>query len=93
MPIKTGNRKELVHWLIDLHNLVNQELNKKQMTYEEAIAHYESRYGCKIYLEEDEERKDINNNCVIGNISYNMSYLFIIILIVLLIFILRPKLN
>jgi len=35
-----GSRDTLVRWVIDIHNQVNNELNKKEYTYEEALSLY-----------------------------------------------------
>ena len=35
-----GSRDTLVRWVIDIHNQVNTELNKKEYTYEEALSLY-----------------------------------------------------
>jgi len=45
------NRKSLVHWLIDIHNMVNQVNNKRKYSYDEVIKIYESIYKKKIILE------------------------------------------
>tara|TARA_Y100001958_G_C21176275_1_gene507020 strand:+ start:284 stop:691 length:408 start_codon:yes stop_codon:yes gene_type:complete len=34
------NKDSLIRWLIDIHNKVNKELNKKEITYENAIKLY-----------------------------------------------------
>jgi hypothetical protein len=36
-PSVLESRLTLVHWLIDVHNEVNKILNKKQVSYEDAI--------------------------------------------------------
>ena len=35
-----SSRDTLVKWVIDIHNQVNNELNKKEYTYEEALSLY-----------------------------------------------------
>lgn len=35
-----GSRDTLVRWVIDIHNQVSNELNKKEYTYEEALSLY-----------------------------------------------------
>ena len=37
-PIRLNSRMELFNWTIDIHNMVNKKLNKKQLTYGEAYA-------------------------------------------------------
>jgi len=51
------DRKTLVKWLIDLHNMVNVENGKPSLNYEEAISVYEKAYGRKIHLEDPEPEK------------------------------------
>lgn len=36
-PIQVGSKKELVYWLIDIHNDVNKEHNKPILTHDEAM--------------------------------------------------------
>jgi len=43
-----NTRKEIVYWLIDMHNLVNAEIGKKQMSYDAVIRKYEDIYNKKI---------------------------------------------
>jgi|TARA_B110000285_G_C15104620_1_gene607186 hypothetical protein len=35
-----NNRDTLVRWVIDVHNKVNKELNKKELSYEDGISLY-----------------------------------------------------
>ena len=35
-----GNRDELIKWVIDIHNMVNKELDKSQLNYDDAIELY-----------------------------------------------------
>lgn len=49
-PIKLDSKKELVYWLIDIHNMVNIQEGKKTMSYEDVLAMYEDLYGKKINL-------------------------------------------
>jgi len=49
-----NNRKSLAHWVIDIHNMVNIENGKPDITYKEAIGIYEKIYDRKIYLEDPE---------------------------------------
>lgn len=86
LPIQTESRKELVHWLIDLHNKVNVETGKAVMSREAAIKHYEKIYGCRIYLEQKEQENDETNNCMLDQYHYNWIYIAIIIVILLICF-------
>jgi len=63
LPIKLNNRKELVYWLIDLHNEVNGKEGKRQYTYEEIIKIYEIKYKKKIKLD-NKDKCDDNNVCI-----------------------------
>ena len=53
-PIKKNlsTRKQLVYWLIDIHNMVNFENNKKILSYEEVMQIYEKIYRKKIIWKE-----------------------------------------
>ena len=44
------NRKSLVYWLIDMHNMVNGEIGKKILSYDVVIKKYENVYGKKFKL-------------------------------------------
>jgi len=50
-------RKNIIYWLIDLHNLVNVETGKKILDYNIVIKKYEKIYNKKIIVEEND-----NNN-------------------------------
>jgi hypothetical protein len=80
-------RKELVYWVIDLHNMVNAETGKKILSYENVIKKYELVYKKKINLnsEEDddedtehdakyEEKIFYKNNNINTNINTNDTY-------------------
>lgn len=45
-----NNRKDIVYWVIDLHNMVNSETGKRVLTYDEALKRYEDVYKKKILL-------------------------------------------
>ena len=70
-----GSRSDLIKWVIDLHNCVNLELGKKQLTYKEAID--KCYINCKKYISK-KKRIDIKNN-------YKLIYLFIIFIIFIII--------
>lgn len=94
-PIKQSlnTRKDLVYWLIDMHNMVNGEIGKKILSYDNVIKKYEDVYKKKIIFEENESEEKFenqieeNNNIKkINNMNYsNIIYAIIIILILLLI--------
>lgn len=48
------DRKTLVYWLIDLHNMINNDKKKRQYSYGDAIKIYEKAYKKKIPLTEEE---------------------------------------
>ncbi len=50
-----SDRRTLVYWLIDLHNMVNVEIGKKVLSYDVVVKKYEDAYGKKINLDTDEE--------------------------------------
>jgi hypothetical protein len=54
-----GDRRTLVYWLIDLHNMVNVEIGKKVLSYDIVIKKYEDAYGKKINMDTDEEAMQI----------------------------------
>ena len=39
-----NSRKDLVYWLIDIHNMVNSEIGKKFMSYDVVLKKYENVY-------------------------------------------------
>ncbi len=51
------SRKDLVYWVIDLHNMVNSETGKRVISYEDAIQRYEDAYKKKIALNIEDEKK------------------------------------
>lgn len=48
------DRKALVNWAIDIHNMVNVENGKPVISYDEAMMVYEKAFGRKIHLEDPE---------------------------------------
>ena len=40
-----SNRKSLSKWLVDIHNITNKELGKKEMKYKEVIKQYDTVYN------------------------------------------------
>jgi hypothetical protein len=80
-----NNRKDLVYWVIDMHNMVNGEIGKKILSYDVVIKKYENVYGKKIKLESD--NNSINNDLlqnVPNNDIYNKKYIKIIYGIIIL---------
>lgn len=93
------NRKKLVYWVIDMHNMVNAEIGKKILSYEIVIKKYENVYKKKIILEKTSNKGDddstgfssgqvrfVENNNFKNKIDYtNIIYGFFILFIGLLI--------
>ncbi len=94
-----NSRKELVYWLIDLHNIVNTETGKKILSYTTVIQKYEKVYGKKLILEGnqdmDESEQSLSHNllydeqnltvCVKQYFNYSWVKLLLIIFLILLI--------
>jgi hypothetical protein len=59
---KLNNRKDLVFWLIDIHNMVNVQNNKPKLSYEQVISIYEKAYNKKIDLYVESNSKCSNNS-------------------------------
>jgi hypothetical protein len=65
------NRKAIVYWVIDMHNMVNVEIGKKVYSYDKVIKKYEDVYNKKIIL--DSNSNDINDTC--DNCEMNENYI------------------
>ena len=78
------NRKKLVYWVIDIHNMVNSEIGKKILSYDNVIKKYESVYNKKIKLYDgDDIKNDINyNNKDNVKIIHSIFIFFILLLII-----------
>ena len=50
LPIALNSKKELIEWLIDIHNEVNIIYHKKQFTYEEVYQKYKKLYNPSNYF-------------------------------------------
>ena len=102
-PIENNlkDRKSLVYWLIDIHNMVNQVNNKRKYSYDEVMKIYEDIYNKEIVLNgkdniellnrEINEKKNIDkkfkNKKKIKLFIYNNLFFIIIFLIALLLII------
>lgn len=76
-----GNRKELVYWLIDIHNMVNAEIGKKIISYDKVIDKYEKIYDKKIFDDNvnlENQKINLNNN------KYIILFLSILIILVII---------
>ncbi len=94
-----NSRKELVYWLIDLHNIVNTETGKKILSYDTVIQKYEKVYGKKLILDGsldmDESEQSLSHNllydqenivgCVQNYFNYGWVKFLLIIFLILLI--------
>lgn len=89
MPIDKAleSRKDLVYWMIDLHNTVNGETGKKIVSPETVIKKYEDVYKKKIILDNQSNKNIINGDVdkEDNNVRYIISYLFVFFLILLII--------
>ena len=92
-----NSRKDLVYWLIDIHNMVNSEIGKKFMSYDVVIKKYENVYQKDLFVGKNMDYDDnhisengINNK---NKYNYNLEYILLLILIIIfIIFIIRiPK--
>ena len=61
-PIKSESRKELVYWLIDLHNIVNIQEHKPTMSYQAVLDLYSREYQKKIVLEDPSDKSKKSND-------------------------------
>jgi hypothetical protein len=89
-----NNRKDLVYWVIDMHNMVNAETGKKILSYDNVLKKYELVHKRKINLNieehDDEEEYNIksdillmNNNDKNNNLNINNKYVNVINIIFL----------
>lgn len=96
------NRTKLVHWVIDIHNMVNAETGKKILSYDLVMKKYSDAYNKIIKLENDdslcvndclEENKKKQNdkkNIFFKFIQYLLAF-FVILLIINIIFLIYKK--
>ena len=74
------NRKKLVYWVIDIHNMVNSEIGKKILSYDNVIKKYETVYNKKIKLYDEDDIKYDEKDY--KKIIYSIFIFFIILLII-----------
>ena len=74
-PIKNhlDNKTTLVKWLINVHNRVNKNNNKRQLTYNEVINHYKLLYNGNL------NNKPINKTNNLTNIILTIIFILLII--------------
>ena len=70
-PIRLNSRKELIEWLIDIHNEVNQKSGKRVLQYEEVYKKYNEIY-------------DVNTSSKLP--TFNIAFSLIIILLIVIIY-------
>ena len=92
------NRKSLVYWVIDLHNMVNGETGKKILSYDNVIKKYEDAYGKKIVLDGEtdnvyEEKIEYKPIVFYKNIVYYLFIFFLILLLINLIYTIKKHKN
>ena len=88
-----NNRKDLVYWVIDMHNLVNGEIGKKIFSYDTVLKKYENVFKKNIvlnttddistYISTDMSTDMFDNKSSKINIK-NIVYIFILILFAIL---------
>jgi hypothetical protein len=81
------NRKSMVYWVIDMHNMVNAEIGKKILSYDVVIKKYEEVYKKKIVLNNNIIFNSQNQNLYKEDYkkNYNLINISLIIFIILLI--------
>lgn len=57
------NRRKLVYWLIDVHNLVNRMLGKQVMSHEHVLTLYSKIYGKAIELDKQDDKCSSTDKC------------------------------
>jgi len=89
------NRKSLVYWVIDMHNMVNAEIGKKILSYDIVIKKYEDVYQKKIELNNEDsyelnyKEKQLKPGIDYIKLVYGIFSIFIILLIINLINLIR----
>lgn len=79
------SRQKLVYWLIDIHNMVNAEIGKKILSYENVIDKYERIYNKKIF-----EDDFIDNNLTYNKIYVNIiGFVLTLLTILVILFIIK----
>ena len=90
-----NSRKDLVYWLIDIHNMVNSEIGKKFMSYDVVLKKYENVYQKDLLIGKnmDYDNANLITNSINNKNKYNLEYILLLILIIIfIIFIIRiPK--
>ena len=84
------NRKSLVYWVIDMHNMVNAEIGKKILSYEIVIKKYEDVYQKKMMLNNEDidyKKNEFDKNKLEKKEDYKkiIYYIFVFFVILLII--------
>lgn len=81
-----NTKKDLVYWVIDMHNMVNAEIGKKILSYDIVLKKYEDVYKKKVLEFDNKEYLDDNinkeNKVNYIYLVYGLFLIFIIILII-----------
>lgn len=80
------DKKRLVYWVIDMHNMVNAEIGKKTMSYDVVIKKYENVYKKNMNfdseLDFDSSTSSRKNNFDYNYFIYGLFFIFLILLII-----------
>lgn len=79
-PPNVKSRETLFNWGVNVHNLVNKRLNKKELSYEEVLNIYENKYNMKINF----NSKNIYKKN--SNLLYNITFILLILILIFLYF-------
>jgi hypothetical protein len=80
------NRTRLVHWVIDIHNMVNGETGKKNLSYDVVLKKYSDAYNKIIKLDNDDSLCTKNPKECEEPVSKNKKNIFILLIRYLLFF-------
>ena len=94
-----NSRRDLVYWVIDMHNLVNGEIGKKILSYETVMKKYETVFNKKIELESNNNSElpeyNIKNDDETKNIyTFFKKFgilIFLLIFLIIIFFIIHKK--
>ena len=79
-PPDVKSRETLFNWGVNIHNLVNKRLKKRELSYKEVLNIYEKKYNMKINF----NSKNIYNKKT--NIVYNVLFILLILILIFLYF-------
>ena len=79
LPISShlDNRNDLFQWTVEMHNMVNKELNKPIMTLDDAITEYKNIYLNKdkySYYKKISDNVDNSVDTIVNNANHNLQY-------------------